>query len=83
MLLNKKTKGYLSFDLGDKITSLEEAYATTSNPKCEGPVARSMFILQRESQDDGFEGNELHYGQKIRIQSNSIIIKKPLYLHST
>jgi len=35
MLLNKKTKSYLSFDLGDKITTHEEAYACTSNPKLE------------------------------------------------
>ena len=39
MLLNKKTKSYLSFDLGDKITTHEEAYACTSNPKLEQPVA--------------------------------------------
>ena len=45
MLMNKKTKSFLSFDLGDKVTSQEEAYACTSNPKVEQPVARSMFIL--------------------------------------
>jgi len=47
MLLNKRTKAYLSFDLGDKITTHEEAYACTSNPKLESPVARSMFIITR------------------------------------
>jgi hypothetical protein len=62
MLMNKKTKAYLSFDLGDKVTSLEEAYACTTNPKVDHPVARTMFILTRADNDDGYSGNEIHYG---------------------
>jgi len=62
MLLNKKSKGFLSFDLGDKITTNEEAYTCTSNPKVSSPVARSMFILTRVEEDDGFKGNVIHYG---------------------
>lgn len=62
MLLNKKTKSFLSFDLGDKITTQEEAYACTSNPKVEQPVARSMFIITRADEDDGYQDNVIHYG---------------------
>ncbi len=82
MLANKFTKGFLSFDLGDKVATQEEAYACTSNPKVTEPVARSMFIIEREDEEDGFEGNKIHFGQKIRFRSNPIIIAKPLYLHS-
>jgi hypothetical protein len=67
MLLNKKTKGFLSFDLGDKITTYEEAYTCTSNPKVDQPVARSMFIITWAEQDDGYPDNVIHYGQKVRI----------------
>ncbi len=63
MLLNKKTKSYLSFDLGDKITTHEEAYACTSNPKLEQPVARSMFIINRAEEGKG--DDIVRYGQKI------------------
>jgi len=63
MLLNKKTKSYLSFDLGDKITTHEEAYACTSNPKLTQPVARSMFIIKRVDEDGSDE--IVKYGQKV------------------
>lgn len=60
MLLNKKTKSYLSFDLGDRITTHEEAYACTSNPKLEQPVAWSMFIIAWG--DDAGSDNIVRYG---------------------
>lgn len=62
MLLNKMTKGYLSFNLGDRVKSIEEAYSTTSNPKTTEPVARSMFIIKRVEEDDGYAGDEVRYG---------------------
>ena len=67
MLHSQKCKGILSFDLGDKITTQEEAYATTVNPKLEEPIARSMFIIVRAEKDDGYPGDHLHYGQKFRL----------------
>lgn len=74
MLFNEETSGMFSFDLGDKVTSTDEAYAATTNPSSKDsdvqPVARSVFLLQRYEEDDGFEGDLVRYGQKIQITSN-------------
>jgi hypothetical protein len=43
--MNKKTNGFLVFDMGDKIISSDEAYACTTTIKNIGPCARSILIL--------------------------------------
>ena len=66
MLSNNATNGMLSFDLGDKVTSTDEAYAATTNPESKledlKPIARSVFLLARYEEDDGFEGDIVRYG---------------------
>lgn len=82
MVLNKKTEGYLVFDLGDKITTHDEAYASTTSTKAKTPSARNIFVLTRAEDGDDFDDDVIHYGQKIRIQANKYITGKNLYLHS-
>ena len=43
MLLCKQTNGFLVFDMGDRITSHDEAYACTTTDKDVGPCARSVI----------------------------------------
>mmetsp|Transcript_8686 Transcript_8686/g.9871 ORF Transcript_8686/g.9871 Transcript_8686/m.9871 type:complete len:88 (+) Transcript_8686:150-413(+) len=81
MLLNKQTAGYLVFDMGDKIITHDEAYATTTSKKAKAPSARNIFVLAKAEEDE-FDDNIIHYGQKIRIQSNKFSTGKNLYLHS-
>jgi hypothetical protein len=66
----------LVIDVGDRITSQDEAYAVTTNSKGIGPLTRSVFVVARFDENDGFSDDVVHYGQKIRIQSNSLIFPK-------
>ena len=81
MLLNKMTNGFLVYDMSDKITSHDEAYACTTTDKEIGPCARSVLVLTK-AEDDGAPDNVIRYGQKIRFESNPYIYNKKLYLHS-
>ena len=81
MLKSKATNGLLVFDSGDKVTSNDEAYGCTTTDKEMGPCARSIVSIQRV-EDDGSD-NIVRYGQKIRLEGNSYLIGKKLFLHST
>ena len=80
MLMNKQTNGVLVFDIGDKIVSLDEAYACTTSDKNVGPCGRSIVHLARVDDDD--EDPVLKYGQEVRFVTNAQFFFKPLFLHS-
>lgn len=61
MLFNKATNGYLVYDLSDKITAHDEAYAVTTTDKEIGPCARSVLILTK-AEEDGAPDNVIRYG---------------------
>lgn len=82
MLVNKQTNGFLVTDMGDKIAG-DQGVAVTASTNYNTPVARSVFILTRSSNDDGFPGDALHYGQPFTLQVHSYLSLSPLYLHST
>ena len=82
MMLNKKTNGFLVLDMGDRITSYDEAYGVTTTNNNIAPCARSIFVLSRAEEGDGFSDETLHYGQKVRLLANPWIHHKKLYLHS-
>lgn len=80
MIHNAKINGFLVLDTGDRLTSTtEEIYAVTTNNKDPGPIARSVFIITRADPKDGFTDNIVHYGQKIRIQTNPYIFDKIVF----
>lgn len=81
MLQNKQTSGYLVLDMGDRITSHDEAYACTTTSKQVGPCARSVLIVTK-AEEDGMKDNLVRYGQKVRFEANPYILSKRLYLHS-
>lgn len=83
MILNKKTEGYLVFDMGDKIITHDEAYANTTSKQASAPSARNIFVLNKAEDDpDEYSDEIIRYGQKIRIQANKFMTGKNLYLHS-
>jgi hypothetical protein len=81
MMLNKKTEGFMVFDMGDKIITHDEAYANTTSKNSKTASARNIFVLER-AEDDDHDDKIIRYGQKIRIQANKFMTGKNLYLHS-
>lgn len=61
MMLNKQTNGFLAFDMSDRITSHDEAYACTTTSKNDGPNARSVFHITK-AEPDTFKDNVIRYG---------------------
>ena len=82
MLKNCFTEAWLVFDMSDRITTHDEAYAVTSTDRDIGPCARSVLSIERVNPSDGSPDNLVHYGQEIRLVANPYICHKPLYLHS-
>lgn len=82
MLSNKKTTGVLVMNILDKFKTYEEAYGVSTTTKINGPNARNILVLERYEEKDGFEGNEVHYGQKVKFRVNTQFHKRPLLLHS-
>jgi hypothetical protein len=80
MMMNKITNSFLVFDMEDKITSSDEAYACTTTKNEIGPVGRSILSVQKVDS----EGDEVvRYGENVRFVTNPYIFSKPLYLMST
>lgn len=82
MLLNQETKGALVIDIGERVVGNDEAYACTTNSNGIGAVTRSVFIIEKADQKDGYVDDIVHYNQKIRISSNPLLFPKTLYLRS-
>lgn len=76
----KKTNAFLVWDLGDKITSVDEAYACTTTTKDLGPCGRNILRVEKVNQTGDAV---VHYGEPVRFVTNQWIFHKPLYLHST
>lgn len=77
--MNKQTNGFLVFDMDDKITSVDEAYACTATKDNIGPCGRSIMYVESVNQNNN--GHVL-YGDQVRFVTNPYIFHKPLYLHS-
>ena len=69
MLKSCKTQANLVTNIWDVITSSDEAYAATATKEAIGPVARSIFIIQKGNEKDGAPDNLVRYGQDIRLAS--------------
>lgn len=70
-------------DVGDKAAAQDEAFMVTTTPRHPGPITRSVFLIKKEEPADVFgSDNIIRYGQKIRIELNPYMYKKPLWLSS-
>ncbi len=83
MLSNKKTTGVVVMNIMDTSTGYDETYGVTTTTNISGPNARNILSIDRYEEQDGFEGNFLHFGQKIKFRNNSQFHSRKLYLHST
>ena len=81
MLFNRASSGFLVFDMSDRITSNDEAYACTTSDKDQGPIARSVLVIRKAEQSK--PGDVIKYGEKVVFESNPYISNKTIYLHST
>lgn len=83
MVTNKKTKGNVVVDIGDKVAGLDETYMGTTSAQSQEPITRSVFVIKKTEEMDIF-GNDgiIRYGQKIRIETNPYLFRKTLYLNS-
>lgn len=78
ILQNKKTGGALVIDIGTKLPGSEDSYALSSTKTPVGPMARSVFIIERADPKDKYTDDIVHFGQKIRIHSNPHIFPRPV-----
>ena len=70
-------------DIGSRSSTLEESYSVTTTPTQPGPITRSVFVLKKLEAFDMFgSDNIIRYGQKLKIEANPYLFKKPLYLSS-
>lgn len=79
LLQSCRTKQTLVFDMSDRITTHDEAYAVTATADV-GAVARSVVqIISAKGDGKG----PVCFGDEIRVQANPHICNKNLFLHST
>jgi len=68
MLKNVLTSGWLVFDMSDRITTHDEAYAVTTSDKPVGATARSVVHLMRASANNTASNDgTIRYGMEVRI----------------
>jgi len=80
MAYNHKSEGFLAANANEEIPKSNFALATTAGPN-NNPCVRNVFMIERASNDDGFDGNTLHYGQLFRLTCAQLL-EFPMYLHS-
>jgi hypothetical protein len=82
MLFNHQSMGCIAANPHDAVSKQYEAWAVTSSSS-QTPCARNVFEIERADMDDGFEGNELHYGQNFRLRMDPFsMIGGPAWVHS-
>lgn len=81
MFFNGKSEAFLATDVYDKLLNTEQSYNISAVKKIH-PCARSVFILDRADLGDGYKDNLIHYGQKLRVRINPLLLDKPIYLYS-
>ena len=85
MLKNCLTNGTLVFDMSDRITSNDEAYAVTTREGNVTACARAVVHpVRAQAAGPGQPANDdtIRYGDCVKIASNEFICNKDLYLSS-
>jgi hypothetical protein len=80
MVFNHQSEGFLAGNANEQIPKTNFSIATTTGPNS-NPCVRNVFTIERASDDDGFDGDVMHYGQNFRMVLNSLL-EFPVYLHS-
>ena len=78
MITNGYTKGFLCIDIGDRVKGVDEKYMATTTRFEVGPMKRSVLVLRKYDRANPV----ICYGDKINIEINPHIFKKPLFLSS-
>jgi len=81
MLSNKKTTGVIVMNILEKSEGYDEAYGVTTTTTISGPNGRNILVMERYEELDGFEGNDIHFGQKIKFRNNQQFHNRKLLLN--
>jgi len=82
MAVNHQSKGVLSANPYDKVQKQYDAFMLTTS-SVGTPCVRNVFTLQRADENDGFDGDGLHYGQNFRLVLSPFSeIATDSYMHS-
>lgn len=85
MMSNVHTKGWLSVDIGERQLGCDgDAFVLTTCKNNPGPIARSVFVINRAEKVDIFGSDDvIRYGQKVKIEMNPYVYRKKLFIAST
>jgi hypothetical protein len=82
MAFNHQSKGFLAANPYDTTVKAHEAFVLTTGPNSNACV-RNVFELVRAEEDDGFDDDYVHYGQKFRCKFSPFSnIRTETYVHS-
>ena len=81
MLFNGKVEGFLVTDAFQRLLNTEESYNVSAVKKIHA-CARSVFVLDRADKNDGYKDDVIHYGQRLRLKINPLLLDKPIHLYS-
>lgn len=81
MFKNKKTDGFLVFNINDRQPGLLESYIVTTTKVNPGPVGRSIFRIFKANKVDAFGADPtIRYGMKVKFAASPYAFGKPLHL---
>lgn len=80
MVFNHQSEAFLAANAHETIPKANTAFATTTGPNS-NPCVRNVFQIERADPGDGFDGDQLHYGQVFRFVCANVV-EFPTYLHS-
>jgi len=82
MLFNHQSKGFMAANPYDTVTKAHEAFVLTTGPNG-NPCVRNTFEMVRADENDGFDDDFVHYGQKFRCRLTPFSkIQTDCYMHS-
>ena len=88
MIQNGATDGFLSLDIHDRVEGPHGWRVIPTTVPQKKPVLRSAFVfVPIPSADDAFfadqgQGDVVHYGQKVAIQTHPGLLEEPMFLMS-
>jgi len=82
MLFNHQSKGFMAGNPYESVCKAHEAFVLTTTPNGNSCV-RNVFELERVDENDGYDDDVVHYGQKFRCKLAPFSrMKNATYMHS-